>query len=82
MPPHPTAAHSDGHCRLYRTRAVSAESNCQFTRAVRIARRRSTNLWLSLHTVHHRAGLRPHDPPQTLAPQISMLHVVAEGARS
>ena len=82
MPPELTAAHSNGRCSLHRTRTVIAEPNSRCSRAVRIAQRRSTNLLLSLHAIHHRAGVRPHNPPQTLTPQMSMLHVVAEGAGS
>jgi hypothetical protein len=80
MPPDLTAAHSDGRCRFFRTRAVNAELNGHCGRALRISRWPSTNLPLSMHAIHHRASVRPHHPLRTLAPQISMLHVVAEGA--
>jgi hypothetical protein len=81
MPPDLIAAHSDGRCRLHRTRAVGAEPSGPCGRAPRTSRRRSTNLPLSMHAIHHRASVRPHNPPRTLAPQIFMLHV-AEGAGS
>ena len=60
MPPELTAAHSNGRCSLHRTRTVIAEPNSRCSRAVRIAQRRSTNLLLPLHAIHHRAGVRPH----------------------
>jgi hypothetical protein len=82
MPPYLTAAHSDGRCRLHRTRAIGAEPNGQCGRAARTSRRRSENPSLSLHAIYHRASVRPQDRPRTLAPQIFMLHVVAEGAGS
>jgi hypothetical protein len=79
MPPDLTAAHSDCRCRLHRARAIGAEPNGQ-CRAVRISRRRSTNLSLSMRAIHHRASVRPHDRPRTPAPHLSKLRVVAEGA--
>jgi hypothetical protein len=82
MPPDLTAAHSDGRCRLLWTRAIGAEPNGQCGRAVRTSRRRSENPSLSMHAIHNRAGVRPHDRPRTLAPHIFMLHIVAEGAGS
>jgi hypothetical protein len=82
MPPDLIAAHSESRCRLYRVRVVAAEPNGQCGRALRISRRRSRNLSLSMHAIHHRASVRPHDAPRTLAPQIFMLHVVAKGAGS
>lgn len=81
MPPDLTAVHSDGRCRFHRARAMSAEPNGQ-CRAVRISRRRSTNLSLSMRAIHHRASVRPPDRPRTLAPHFSKLCVVAEGAGS
>ena len=80
MPPDLTVAHSDGRCRLHRTRRIGAEPNGQCSRAVRTSRRRSENPSLSMHAIHHRASVRPYDRPRTLAPYIPMLHVVAEGA--
>jgi hypothetical protein len=82
MPPELTAAHSDGRCRLHRTRAIGAEPNGRYGRAPRTSRRRSEDPSLSMHAIHHRASVRPHDRPRTLAPHISRLHVVAEGAGS
>jgi hypothetical protein len=82
MPPNLTAAHSDGRCRLHRTRAVGGEPNSQCGRAVRMSRQGSTSLSLSLHASHRHASVQPHNPPPTLALQIFMLHVVAEGAGS
>jgi hypothetical protein len=82
MPPDLIAAHSDGRCRLHRTWAIGAEPNGQYGRAVRTSRRQSENPSLSTHAIHHRASVRPHDRPLTLAPHISMLHVVAEGVGS
>jgi hypothetical protein len=81
MPTDLTAAHSAGRCRLHRTRAIGAEPNGQCGRAVRTSRRRSENPSLSMHAIHHRASVRPHNRLRTLAPHISMLHV-AEGAGS
>jgi hypothetical protein len=80
MPPDLATAHSDGRCRPYRPRAIGAGPNDQCHRALRISRRLSTNLSLSMHAIHHRSSVPPHDPPWTVAPHISMLHVVAEGA--
>ena len=80
MPPDLTAAHSNGRCSLHRTRAIGAEPHGQC--AVRISRQRSTSLSLSLHAFHRHASVQPHNPPPTLALQIFMLHVVAEGAGS
>jgi hypothetical protein len=82
MPPDLTPAHSDGRCRLDRTLAVGAEPNGQCGHALRISRRHSTNLSLSIDAIHNCASVRPHDPPRTLASQVAMLHVVAEGAGS
>jgi hypothetical protein len=82
MPPDLTAAHSDGSYRLHRTRAVSAEPNGQCGRAVHISRQRSMNFALSMHAIYHRASVRLHDSPRTLAQRFSRLHVVAEGAGS
>jgi hypothetical protein len=62
MPLDLTAAHFAGRCRLYRTRAVSAEAHGQRGRAIRISRRRSTNLSLPLHAIYRRASGPPHDP--------------------
>jgi hypothetical protein len=71
MPPDLTAAHSYGRCRLHRPRAIGAEPKSQCGRAVRTSRRRSGNPSLSVHAIHHRASVRPHDRPGTLAPQFS-----------
>jgi hypothetical protein len=76
MPPDLTAAHFDGRCRLHRTRAVGAGPSGQCCGAVRTSRRRSENPSLSMYAIHHCASVRP----RTLAPLISMLQVVTEGA--
>jgi hypothetical protein len=77
MPPDPTAARSEDRCRHCRTRAVSVQPNSQCGRAVRVPRRRSTNL-SPMHTIHHRASVRPYGPTWTLALQISLLHTDVE----
>lgn len=82
MPPDQIAAHSEDRCGHCWTRAVSAEPNGHCGHAVRISRWRSTNLSPPMHTIHHRASVRPHDSSPTLALKISKLHIVAEGAGS
>jgi hypothetical protein len=80
MPPD-LAAHSQDGCRHRRIRIVSAQLNGRRGRAVRQSQRRNTNL-SPIHAIHQGASVRPYDPPWTLAPDISLLHVVAEGAAS
>jgi hypothetical protein len=82
MLPDQNAAHPEDRCGHCRTRADSAEPNGYCGRAVRISRWRSTNLSKSMHSIHHRASVRHYDSSLTLAPKISKLHVVAEGAGS
>jgi hypothetical protein len=79
MPLKLAAAHSEDRCEHCWTRAVSAQPNGQCERAVGISRRCSTSL-SPMHTIHHRASVRPHHPPWTLAPHIPLLHIEAEGA--
>jgi len=81
MPPELAVAHSGdrrGHCR---TRAFGVRFDGHCGRAVRMARRCTKSPSL-IHTIHHRASVRPDDSPRTLALRIPPLRVAAGGAAS
>ena len=81
MPADPTAAHSDDRSRHCLTLTASAEPNGECGRVVRISRRSQ-----------HKPFAHPREPSprkraardrtRNLAPSISLLRVIAEGAGS
>jgi hypothetical protein len=81
MPPDLAATRSQDRCGHRRIKVVSAQLNGHCGRAVHLSRRCSTNL-SPMHAIHQSASVRPHDPPWTPAPHISLLYVVAEGTGS
>jgi hypothetical protein len=81
MPADPTAAHSDDHSRRCLTLTASAQPNGEYGRAERKSRRHSTNL-PPIRAICHRARGLPRDRTRNLAPSISLLRVIAEGAGS
>ena len=81
MPADQTAAHSDDRSRHCLTLAASAQPNGKCGRVVRISRWRSTNLSPIRATITAKEGGRA-TRSRNLAPSISMLRLVAEGAGS
>jgi hypothetical protein len=81
MPADPTAANSGDRSRHCLTLTASAQPNDECGRVVHISRWRSPNLSPTPAT-RHRAGGRPRGRTRNLAPSISLLRVIAEGAGS
>jgi hypothetical protein len=81
MPAEPTAAHSHDRSRHCLPLTVGAQPNGGCGRVVRISRRRSTNL-PPIRAIRHRARGRLRDRTRILAPSISLVRVIAEGAGS
>ena len=80
MPANPTAAHSGDRSRRCLILTASAQSTGECGRVVRTSRR-STSLPSSREICHGERG-RPAAETRNLAPSISMLWVIAEGAAS
>jgi hypothetical protein len=81
MPADPNAVHSDDRSRHCLTLTASAYLNGECSHVMRIARRRSIDL-SPVRAIRRRARRRPRGRTQGLAPSISLLRIVAEGAGS
>ena len=74
-----TDAHSDDRATPWLTRAASRQPNRGCGRVIRISRRCSTNP-SPISAIRHRARGRSCARMWNLAPSISLLRVIAEGA--
>ena len=81
MPADRTAGHSDDRSTHCLTLTASARPYGESGRVGRISRRRSTNL-PPIRAIRHHARGRFHNQLWILAPSISLLCVIAEGAGS
>ena len=81
MPSDPTAAHSDDRSTPWLTLTASTQPSRECGRVIRISRRRSTNP-SPISAIRHRARGRSCARMRNLAPSISLLRVIAEGAGS
>jgi hypothetical protein len=81
MPADPTAPNSDHHSKLCLALTASAQANGECGRAVRTSRWPSTSP-PPIHVIRRHARGWPRDRTRNLAPSISLLRVIAEGAGS
>lgn len=81
MPADPTAANPDDRSKFCVRLTASPQANGECGREVRTSWCSSTSL-SPTHAIGHRVSGRPRNRTQNIAPSISLLCVIAEGAGS